>query len=324
MEETAERKRLKSYRSQRSKWKKWGPYLSDRGWGTVREDYSEDGNAWQYFSHELAQSRVYRWNEDGLGGISDRNQRICLALSLWNGKDPFLKERMFGLGGPEGNHGEDVKECYFYLDNTPTHSYMKMLYKYPQKQFPYQQLKEENAKRGKNELEFELIETGIFDDSCYFDVFIEFAKAGEEDILIRYTIHNRGPETAEVTLLPTIWFRNTWSWGYGEKGATGDENGKPELKKSTDWIELHHPVEGTYYLYCNGKPKLIFTENETNKEKLYHTPNDSPYTKDAFHRYIVNNEKTAVNPLETGTKAAAVYGIKIGPNEKSDSTQAVK
>jgi hypothetical protein len=318
MKKTAEHQRLESYRSRKSKWKKWGPYLSDRAWGTVREDYSEDGDVWQYFSYEMAQSRVYRWNEDGIGGISDRNQRICFSLGLWNGKDPFLKERLFGLGGPEGNHGEDVKEYYFYLDNTPTHSYMKMLYKYPQNEFPYRQLREENKKRGYKDLEFELLETGIFDENRYFDVFIEYAKANEEDLLIRYTIHNRGSDAAELTLLPTIWFRNTWRWGYGDKGPTGDENGKPDLKKSNHRkelavAELTHPIEGTYHLYCDGKAELIFTDNETNKEKLYQTPNDSPYTKDAFHRYIVEGEKNAVNPLEIGTKMAAIYRKRIDP-----------
>ncbi len=316
MDKTAEKQRLDSYRTQKTKWKKWGPYLSERAWGTVREDYSEDSDTWGYFSHEMAQSRAYRWNEDGIGGISDRNQRVCLALSLWNGKDPFLKERMFGLSGPEGNHGEDVKECYFYLDNTPTHSYMKMLYKYPQNEFPYQRLKEENKKRSRREKEFELLDTGIFDEGRYFDVFIEFAKAGEEDILVRYTIHNRGPEVAEITALPTIWFRNTWSWGYGDKGSTGDEKGKPSLKKASSRIELNHPVEGTYYLYCADNPEFLFTENETNKQKLYNTPSDSPYTKDAFHRYVVNKEKKAINPQEVGTKAAAFYHKKIESNEK--------
>ncbi len=315
---TAEHQRLESYRSQKSKWKKWGPYLSDRAWGTVREDYSENGDVWQYFSHDMARSRAYRWNEDGIGGISDRNQRICLSLALWNGKDPFLKERMFGLGGPEGNHGEDVKEYYFHLDNTPTHSYMKMLYKYPQNEFPYQRLKEENKKRNYGDLEYELIDTKIFDENRYFDVFIEFAKGAEEDILIRYTIHNRGPEKADVSVIPTAWFRNTWRWGYGEKGPMGDEEGKPSLKKASKTaIEIHHPVEGNYFLYCDEEPELIFTENETNKEKLYKTPNDTPYVKDAFHRYIVDKEREAINPSQTGTKAAAVYRKNIGPGESA-------
>ncbi|MBS0604514.1 MAG: glucosidase [Verrucomicrobia bacterium] len=321
MEKTAEHERLASYRSQHSKWKKWGPYLSERAWGTVREDYSESGDAWQYFTHDMARSRTYRWNEDGIGGISDRNQRICLALSLWNGKDPFLKERMYGLSGPQGNHGEDVKEYYYYLDNTPTHCYMKMLYKYPQAPFPYQQLQEGNSKRGFKEKEFELIDTGVFDDSRYFDVFIEYAKVDEEDILIRYTIYNRGPEKAECAVLPTIWFRNTWGWGYGDKGPTGDEMGKPSLKKKTgnhgSAIELTHPVEGNYFVYCEKNPELLFTENETNKEKLYHIPNEIPYTKDAFHRYLAGGEKNAVNPLQIGTKAAALYRATLNSGESA-------
>lgn len=317
---TVEHQRLASYRDDKSKWKKWGPYLSDRSWGTVREDYSESGDVWHYFSHEMAQYRVYRWNEDGIGGISDRNQRICFALALWNGKDPFLKERMFGLAGPEGNHGEDVKEYYFYIDSTPTHSYMKMLYKYPQAEFPYQKLREESRKRSRMDPEFELLDTGIFDDSRYFDVFIEYAKAAEEDIFVRYTIYNRGPETAELTILPTLWLRNTWRWGYGEKGATGDEKGCPSLKKSgvPSTIELMHSIEGTYYLYCNENPELVFTENETNNFKLDGTANEVPYVKDAFHRYVVGKEKDAVNPLGTGTKAAAIYRKKIGPGEKAE------
>lgn len=322
MVSTAEHQRLESYRSQKSKWKKWGPYLSDRAWGTVREDYSEEGNVWEHFSYDMARSRVYRWNEDGIGGISDRNQRICFALSLWNGKDPFLKERMFGLAGPEGNHGEDVKEYYFHLDNTPTHSYMEMLYKYPQNEFPYQRLKEENQKRGYGQPELELIGTGVFDEDRYFDVTIEYAKADEEDILIRYTLQNRARENAECYVLPTLWFRNTWRWGYGEIGPTGDEKGQPRLNKAakksgTSTIEVLHPVEGTYFLYCDEAPELIFTENETNKEKLYKCPNDTHYVKDAFHRYIVSSEKSAVNPQEVGTKAAAVYRKTLGAGVKT-------
>ena len=322
MGKTAEHQRLESYRIDRSKWKKWGPYLSERAWGTVREDYGEEANAWQYFSHEMAQSRAYRWNEDGIGGICDRNQRICQSLALWNGRDPFLKERMFGLSGPEGNHGEDVKEYYFYLDNTPTHSFMKMLYKYPQNAFPYQRLRDENNKRGFTQGEFELLDTGVFDEDRYFDVMIEYAKVDEEDILIRYTLCNRGPEKAECIVVPTVWFRNTWSWGYSEKGATGDEKGKPHLKKNSQTkglsvLELSHPVEGDYFLYCDEGPELIFTENETNKEKLFKTSNDTPYVKDAFHRYLVGKEKSAINPKEIGTKAAAVYQKTLQPQEKT-------
>lgn len=322
MDKSAERQRLESYRFQKSKWKKWGPYLSERAWGTVREDYSEKGNVWEYFSYEMAQSRAYRWNEDGIAGICDRNQRICLSLALWNGKDPCLKERMFGLTGPQGNHGEDVKEYYFYLDNTPTHSYMKMLYKYPQQEFPYHRLKEENRQRGYSHFEYELLDTGIFDENRYFDVVIEYAKSSEEDIVIRYTLHNRGSQKAECTVIPTIWFRNNWGWGYGELGPVGDENGKPVLKKSDSiqgisTVELQHKIEGSYFLYCDEAPELIFTENETNKEKLYHVPNDSPYVKDAFHRYLVNHEKTAINPHQVGTKSAAVYHKALEPNASS-------
>ncbi len=314
MENTAEHQRLASYRTQKSKWKKWGPYLSERAWGTVREDYSENGDVWQYFSYEMAQARAYRWNEDGIGGICDRNQRICLALSLWNGKDPYLKERMFGLGNHEGNHGEDVKEYYFYLDNTPTHSYMKMLYKYPHREFPYQKLREENKKRHRGQSEFELLDTGIFEQNRYFDVEIEIAKATEEDLLVRYTVHNRGSEAAECHVLPTVWFRNTWRWGYGEGGPMGDEQGKPHMKQTGTAIELHHPLEGTYWFYCEGEPELIFTENETNKQRLYSVANDTPFVKDGFHRHVVNKER-AVNPEHNGTKGAGVYRKTIGPGE---------
>ncbi len=322
MQETAEHQRLKSYRFDKTKWKKWGPYLSERAWGTVREDYSREGEAWQYFSYEMAQARAYRWNEDGLGGISDRNQRICLSLALWNGKDPFLKERLFGLSGLEGNHGEDVKECYYYIDSTPTHSYMKMLYKYPQQEFPYDKLRKENKKRGRQEREYELTDTGVFDENRYFDLFIEYVKVDEEDILIRYTLHNRGPEEAEITILPIIWFRNTWSWRYGNEGPTGDEHGKPQIKRVPEKATflLEHPIEGSYYLYCAENPELIFTENETNNEKLFGVKNSSPYTKDAFHRYIVGEEKSAININQVGTKAAAVYRKKVPPQEYTTIT----
>ncbi len=314
MQKTAEQQRICSYREAHSNWKKWGPYLAERAWGTVREDYSPDGNAWQYFSHDMAPSRTYRWNEDGIAGICDRHQRICLALALWNGKDPILKERMFGLSGPEGNHGEDVKEYYFYLDNTPTHSYMKMLYKYPQSAFPYDQLKQTNRQRGYGQLEYELIDTGVFDENRYFDVFIEYAKANEEDILSRYTVINRGPEQAVCTLLPTVWFRNTWGWGYGEKGPSGDEKGKPSLQKKEEGaIELLHPVEGSYHFYCKGAPQLLFTENESNLHKLYGIPNETPYVKDAFHSYLIGGDQNAVNPLSTGTKCAALYRTELAP-----------
>lgn len=315
MAKTEEEIRLESYRLEHSKWKKWGPYLSERAWGTVREDYSGNGNVWGYFPYEMALSRAYRWNEDGLAGICDRNQRICFALALWNGKDPFLKERLFGLSGPEGNHGEDVKEYYYYLDNTPTHSYMKMLYKFPQQEFPYQRLREENKKRGYHDPEFELIDTGIFDRDEYFDVWIEYAKASEEDILVRYTVENRSKAAAECVVVPTVWFRNTWSWGY-QQGPNGDEKGKPSLKKMNGGIHLSHPVEGDYFLYADESPELVFTENETNQEKLFGQKNLLPHVKDAFHRYLAGNEKNAINPEMTGTKGAAVYRLKLEPGEK--------
>lgn len=308
---TEEHERLDEYRIKKALWKKWGPYLSERAWGTVREDYSPDGNTWTYFTYDDARSRAYRWNEDGLGGICDRMQYLCFALSLWNGKDPFLKERMFGLSGPEGNHGEDAKDYWYYLDSTPTHSYMKMLYKYPQGEFPYAQIRSENKKRGYNDFEYELADTGIFEESKYFDVFIEYAKASEEDILVRVTAHNRGAAEAPIHLLPTVWFRNTWSWGY-EKGPTGDEKEKPGMRKGSSGsdfslFECRTASGEDYKLYCDENPELIFTENETNKEKLFKVPNDSPYVKDAFHRYIVGKEKEAVNPAQKGTKGAAVY-----------------
>ncbi len=272
MNTTEEHKRLKSYHERKSNWKNWGPYLSERSWGTVREDYSPDGEAWAFFPHDHARSKVYRWNEDGLAGISDRKQHLCFALALWNGRDPILKERLFGLTGSEGNHGEDVKEVYFYLDSTPTHSYMKMLYKYPQAEFPYEDLVKENGKRGFDELEYELLDTGAFTEDRYFDVFVEYAKADENDILIRISIANRGPDAAPCHILPTLWFRNTWSWGY-EAGPMGDVAGKPLMRASkgssrTKSLEAIHPAAGTYYLDAEGATELLFTENESNSERL--------------------------------------------------------
>ena len=254
--DVAEQKRLNDARELGIPWKKWGPYLSERQWGTVREDYSQDGNAWGYFSHDQAPSRAYRWGEDGLGGISDDKQRLCFALALWNGRDPILKERLFGLTNSEGNHGEDVKEYYFYLDSTPTHSYMKYLYKYPQCQFPYRDLVETNRRRSREEFEYELLDTGVFDEDRYFDVFVEYAKGGPDDILIRITAHNRGSEAARLHLLPTFWFRNTWSW---KEGAP-----KPSLREAEGTIRALHPELGEYTLYCDGAPELLFTENESN------------------------------------------------------------
>ena len=277
--------RLQQDRERKTNWKRWGPYLSERQWGTVREDYSPYGTAWDYFPHDHARSRAYRWGEDGLGGISDRHQYICFALALWNGKDAILKERLFGLTGNEGNHGEDVKEYYFYLDSTPTHSYMKFLYKYPQAQFPYGRLVEENRQRGKRELEYELIDTGIFDDDRYFDVFIEYAKAGADDILVRIEAINRGPEAAPLHLLPTVWFRNTWSWGLDEQRPRLHFDESAEIAA----IRLAHYYYGNRWLYCEGSPEMLFTENETNFHRLYRTDNETPYVKDSINDYIIKS-----------------------------------
>jgi hypothetical protein len=301
--DTTEQKRLNDAREEGIPWKKWGPYLSERQWGTVREDYSEDGNAWDYFSHDQSRSRAYRWGEDGLGGISDDQQRLCFALALWNERDPILKERAFGLTNSEGNHGEDVKDYYFYLDSTPTHSYMKYLYKYPQREFPYRDLLETNRGRTKQELEYELLDTGIFDDDRYFDVFLEYAKEGPDDILIRVSVHNRGKEAARLQLLPTLWFRNTWSWG--------DEGPKPILREAGGAIVASHPELGEYTLSCGGAPELLFTENESNAQRLWGQANPTPYVKDAFHRYVISGERDAVNPGKTGTKAAARYVLEV-------------
>jgi Glycosyl hydrolase family 63 C-terminal domain len=305
---TAEEERLEQSRERKAHWKRWGPYLSERAWGTVREDYSVYGTAWDYLPHDHARSRAYRWNEDGLAGICDRHQTICFALSLWNGRDPILKERMFGLTGSEGNHGEDVKEYYFYLDSTPTHSYMKYLYKYPQAEFPYEQLVEENRRRGKLASEFELIDTGVFNDDRYFDVFVEYAKADVEDILVRISVANRGAEPAWVNVLPTIWFRNTWSWDQGTAA-------RPNLKAEGNAIQLDDDVLGRRWLWCEGAPELLFTENETNSQRLFNTPNASPYVKDAINDYIVHGAREAVNPAQVGTKAAANYALTIASNE---------
>ena len=267
---TAEERRLEEARERTEHWKRWGPYLSERAWGTVREDYSRDGAAWDYLPHDHARSRAFRWNEDGIAGICDRHQQICFAIALWNGRDPILKERLFGLAGPEGNHGEDVKECYFYLDSTPTHSYMKYLYKYPQREFPYGELVEENRRRGKRAPEYELIDTGVFDEDRYFDVFVEYAKADAEEILCRVDVVNRGPETAQLHLLPTIWFRNRWSWGYGNpRPSMRRKLVAAELEVDASLIELEDERYGRRLLYCEGTPELLFTENETNARRLF-------------------------------------------------------
>jgi hypothetical protein len=302
--DVAEQKRLNDARETGIPWKKWGPYLSERQWGTVREDYSRDGNAWAYFSHDQARSRAYRWGEDGLGGISDDKQRLCFSLALWNERDPILKERLFGLTNSEGNHGEDVKEYYFYLDSTPTHSYMKYLYKYPQRAFPYADLVQTNAHGSRTDFEYELLDTGVFDDNRYFDVFVEYAKADAEDVLVRITVHNRGPEAARLRVLPTLWFRNTWSWGLDDR--------KPLLREAGDGLvdATHHDL-GTYWLHCDGKPELLFTENESNAQRLWNQPNASPFVKDAFHSYVVSGARDAVNPARQGTKVAAHYVLEV-------------
>jgi hypothetical protein len=313
---TTEHQRLLAHRQRQVNWKNWGPYLSERAWGTVREDYSEHGTAWDYFPHDHARSRAYRWNEDGLAGISDRQQFLCFALALWNGRDPILKERLFGLTGPEGNHGEDVKEAYFYLDSSPTHSYMKMLYKYPQEAFPYGELVAENGRRGRHDPEYELWDTGVFANGRYFDITIEYAKADENDILIRLSAANRGPETAVLTLLPTLWFRNTWVWGY-QNGPMGYAAGKPKLRQQGPAsISADHPVLGQYTLHAENPADLLFTENETNASRLYgFPPGTGAFVKDAFHRYVVAGEIEAVNPQRQGTKAAALYTLTIPAGE---------
>ncbi|MGD2146913.1 MAG: glucosidase, partial [Anaerolineae bacterium] len=318
MRATAEHQRLALYRERKANWKHWGPYLSERSWGTVREDYSPDGSAWTYFPHDHARSRAYRWNEDGLAGICDRHQHLCFALALWNGQDPILKERLFGLTGPQGNHGEDVKEVYFYLDSAPTHSYMKMLYKYPQAPFPYDELVAENERRGRLDPEYDLLDTGVFDHDRYFDVFVEYAKADQDDILIRVRLCNRGPDAAPCHILPTLWFRNTWSWGY-DAGPMGEVPGRPFMRQvggsgeGVLVIEARHPALGTYTLYAEDASDLLFTENETNHERLSGTPNNSPYVKDAFHRAVVEGLLDAANPAREGTKAAAVFQGMVGP-----------
>ena len=309
----AEEPRLREDALRKKNWKRWGPYLSERQWGTVREDYSADGNPWVYFPHDHARSRVYRWGEDGLLGITDREGRLCFALALWNGKDPILKERLFGLAGPEGNHGEDVKEVYFYLDSTPTHSYMKSLYKYPQADFPYRLLSEENLRRGKEDPEYELPDTGVFDENRYFDIFAEYAKASPDDILVKITVANRGPEAAPLFLLPTLWFRNTWSWGRTGEGYWP----KPSIRReATGLLRADHASLGRYHLAVGpgpdgAPPEFLFTENETNFGRLHGTTNPSPYVKDAFHEYVVHGKREAVNPGDTGTKAAALYTVEI-------------
>ncbi|HEY1270365.1 MAG TPA: glucosidase, partial [Terriglobales bacterium] len=307
---TAEELRLAEARENGVPWKVWGPYLSERQWGTVREDYSENGDAWSYFTHDQARSRAYHWGEDGLAGFSDDHQRLCFSVALWNGKDPILKERLFGLTNGEGNHGEDVKEYYFYLDGTPTHSYMKYLYKYPQNAYPYSDLVERNRRRGRHDQEYELLDTGVFNEDRYFDVFVEYGKAAAKDILIRISVCNRGPEAASLHLLPTLWFRNTWSWW--------PDQPKPalrELKKQDGvaTVAASHVELGDYFLDCEGNPPLLFTENDSNNERLFGRANPTPYVKDGFNNYVVSGRQEAVNPNRTGTKAAAHYQVNVAP-----------
>lgn len=311
--DTVEAKRLQQSNNVQN-WKQWGPYLSDRQWGTVREDYSADGSAWEYFPHDHARSRAYRWGEDGIAGISDMGQKLCFALALWNGNDAILKERFFGLTGNEGNHGEDVKEYYFYLDNTPSHSYMKFLYKYPHKAFPYSWLVHENKRRQQLDqrggMEFELIDTGIFDEDRYFDVFVEYAKNTPNDILIKISVTNCGPETKSICILPTIWFRNTWSWGYKNEV-------KPAIRYLTeqhefDVFEIKHKKLDDIWLYCQKANEVLFTDNETNLN-CFNVENINPYVKDGINRYIVEGAVDAVNPEKVGTKASVCYRYDIKP-----------
>ncbi|MGB3612338.1 MAG: hypothetical protein WBA10_01000 [Elainellaceae cyanobacterium] len=309
---TPEHQRLEDSKQRRVHWKHWGPYLSDRQWGTVREDYSAGGSAWDYFPHDQARSRAYRWGEDGILGISDTHQQLCFAVALWNGEDPILKERLYGLTGPQGNHGEDVKEYYFYLDSTPTHSYMKGLYKYPQRAFPYKDLLQENQERGREGMEYELLDTGIFDESRYYDVQVEYAKETNEDISIRITVTNRGPETHTLHLLPTLWFRNIWSWGYDME--------KPHIKvaeqrESFTTVEAYHPDLGNRWLHLDGIPPLLFTENETNYRRLFGSENTSPHVKDGINDFVVDGKKGAVNSANLGTKVSPHYKLTLEAGE---------
>ena len=307
----AEKRRLIEAARHDLHWRRWGPYLSEREWGTVREDYSANGTAWDYFPFEHAHLRTYRWGEDGIAGICDNHQRLCFAVALWNGRDPILKERLYGLGGPQGNHGEDVKELYYYLDATPSHSYLKALYKYPHAEFPYKQLLDTNRARGRKDPEFELIDTGLFHENRYFDVFVEYAKADANDVLIRITVTNRGPEATQLHVLPTLWFRNTWSWHHGPESDAS----RPVLKRSGEAvIDISHPRLGAYQCTFDGRPPLLFTENESNAEALWSRPGPQ-FSKDAFHRRVIHGDQGAVNPAEHGTKAAAWYRFDLAPGQ---------
>jgi hypothetical protein len=314
----AEEKRLEESHQRKVHWKRWGPYLSERQWGTVREDYSPYGTAWEFFAHDHARSRAYRWGEDGIMGIADRHELVCFAVAMWNGRDPILKERLFGLTGNEGNHGEDVKEYYFYLDSTPTHSYMKALYKYPQVEFPYGKLVEENRHRSRNDFEYELLDTGVFNEDRYFDIFTEYAKASAEDILIKITAINRGPAEADLSLLPTVWFRNTWSWGRDDYRP--HLRAIPELSIPKEYgipgsgvIEVEHKSYGKRWLLCEGEPELLFVENETNASKLFGAANRARYVKDGINDYVVRGNREAINPDKNGTKASALYRLRAAP-----------
>ena len=303
---SVEKQRLLETDAGQNNWRRWGPYLSERQWGTVREDYSPGGTAWDYFPHDHARSRAYRWGEDGIAGISDDNQNLCLALAVWNGQDAILKERLFGLNNAEGNHGEDVKEIYYYLDATPTHSYLRLLYKYPQREFPYAQLVEENARRkSQPELpEFELLDTGIFDDDRYFDVFVEYAKAAPEDLLMRVTVHNRGPDAATIHLLPQLWFRNTWSWQ--------PDSARPEIARTNRGVlTARHAEFGDHSFYAEGQPEVIFCDNDTNVRRLYGQNDVAGYFKDAFHEYVVHGNPAAVNPENSGTKVGVLHKLAV-------------
>src|ERR1700730_11320727 len=313
---TQEEIRMSEAGSRKKHWKRWGPYLSERAWGTVREDYSAYGSAWEYLPHDHARSRAYRWNEDGLAGISDRRHMICFALALWNERDPILKERLFGLTANEGNHGEDVKECYFYLDSPPSRSCMSYLYKYPQAEFPYSKLVEENRRRDKHQAEFELLDTGVFDKDLYLEVVVEYAKAEIEDILIKIMATNRGPESASLRVLPTIWFRNTWSWGNRQR--------RPKLHQARSApdpvieLNLSPPKQtrsDTRWLYCEGSPEILFTENETNTKRLFGIENRTTFVKDGINDYVVQGIKDAVNPEHVGSKAAAHYELSVASGE---------
>jgi hypothetical protein len=316
---TREQERLDEARTGTAAWKKWGPYLSERQWGTVREDYSANGDAWNFFTHDHARSRAYRWGEDGIAGISDDMQRLCFSLALWNGKDAILKERLFGLTNSEGNHGEDVKEYYFYLDSTPTHSYMKYLYKYPQAAFPYGDLVKTNGQRSREEMEYELLDTGVFNGNRYFDVFVEYAKGAAEDILVRITAANRGPDAAELHLLPTLWFRNDWSKWIAPSNRASAKPNLTQIKTpaGTTAVAAAHTLLGAFTLSCDGDVPLLFTENETNHARLFHVENEDPHVKDGINDCVVQGQQEAVNPAKQGTKVAAHYKLEIGAGQST-------